>query len=167
MRVEPVPAFPGGVFHAALLEQGDDGVRVRVLCRRQSQPVFEQAADGLQGVALGVPDQAHRPALDPAGGVDSRNGVAVGIQHAAALVGNHACPGVVFEFLQRRAVVPDGPVDGLDRVVDVLPCALDVAGAVQLHPLKLDARHLAGARRIAGGVVNLHRAVQEVQVEPP
>ena len=68
--VEPVPALPCGVFDAALFQQVDNRLRVRVLGRGQGQPVFEEETDGFQGVALGVADQADGAALDPAGGVD-------------------------------------------------------------------------------------------------
>src|SRR6476469_6726453 len=88
--VELVPAFPRGVFDAALFEQVDDGLRIGVLRRREGQAVLEQEADGLQRVALGVADQADRAALDPAGGVDSRYRIALGVEHPAALVGDDA-----------------------------------------------------------------------------
>src|SRR3954464_11353342 len=63
MGIEFDPTFPRRVFDATFVEEIDDGLRVRVLRRRQGQPVLQQEADCLQRVTLGVADQPHGPAL--------------------------------------------------------------------------------------------------------
>src|SRR5689334_22054552 len=78
MGIEPVPAFPGGVLDPPFFQEVNDGLWIRVLRRGQVEPVFEEESDGLQCIALGMADQPHRSALDPARGVDSRHGLAVG-----------------------------------------------------------------------------------------
>ncbi len=99
--IKLVPALPRGVFDAAFLKEVDDGLRIRVLSRGQVEPVLEEEADGLQGITLGMADQPDRSALDPAGGVNSRHGLAVGVQDATAVVWYDAPAGVVLKFLQR------------------------------------------------------------------
>ena len=73
--IQLMPTLPRGVGNVFRLQEFDHRVLVRL--RRGLQyaggPVAEQDIGGFLRVRLGVADQAHRPALNPAGGVQARD----------------------------------------------------------------------------------------------
>src|SRR5699024_8942255 len=71
MRVETVPAVEVGPLHATLGEQRRNGLIRGVLGVPPGALIVDQVADGLHGIRLGVSDQTHRAAFDPAGSVDA------------------------------------------------------------------------------------------------
>ena len=92
-----------------------DASRPARACRPR---VLEQELDGLGRVLLVRPDHARRPALDPAGAVDTPRRRPVGAEHAAGLVGKRAGALVERNTGERHAAVPDAPED--DPALDEL-----------------------------------------------
>src|SRR5690606_37129546 len=105
--------------------------------------VGHEVLDRLLSVRLGRTHEAHGTTLDPPGRVVARQVLAGLIDHAAALIADGAALAIEGHALDLRAPVPDCAVDSLDRVVDELTSAGDIAGAVELHALHPHARHLA------------------------
>lgn len=110
--VEGVPALPGGVVDAALAEEVGE-VAVEVGAKLAGCGVGKQHIDGFLGVGLGVADQPHRAALDPAGGVQAGQDLAVFVDDVAAVVGDD-----VFDLIEGHTVDGVGAVAhrGVDRL---------------------------------------------------
>ena len=87
-RLDTLPTLPGGVFHTTLDQQGSEGERIRFDGRSEGLTIGDQAGDGLQGIALGVADEADRSTLDPPGGVHTVDGLLVQVQDPALGVGD-------------------------------------------------------------------------------
>ena len=160
MLVEAVPAVPRGERDVLGLEQLDDRVFRRVGGVEQCAVthVFDDALDGLVGVALGVTDEADRATLDPPGCVQTGEVGAV-VVDASCLIGDDAGLRVERDVGQVVRQVADGAVDRGDVPVGVLAGRLDVAGAVELGALGAQADDLAVLAE------DLDRALEEVQEE--
>jgi hypothetical protein len=114
---------------------------------------------------FGVPDEARRAALDPAGGVDAVHlagvaGLLVAHEHLALVVRDDPEPLVERDAGQRRAEVADGAVHGLHGQLADLAGADDAARAVGRGALPADAADAAvPSPRISSGFG------EEVQVQ--
>ena len=121
--------------------------------------------DGLHRVGLGVPDEAHGSALDPAGRVDAVHlpgvaGLLVVDEHLALVIRDDAEILVEGDAGQRRAEVADGAVHGLHGQLADLAGAHDAALAVGRGAFPADAADASVA--IAD---DLERLREEVQVQ--
>ena len=140
--IEVLPAVPGEVVHALILEQLGEVLAVGV-GELSCLVVGDEHADGLGGVGLRVADKAHGAALDPAGGVEAGDDLAVEGGDVAAVVVDDVAVIVERHGLDRVRTVANGEVDGLDRPLGELSGAGDRAVAVEGGALGLDAGHLA------------------------
>ena len=108
--------------------------------RRQ---VLDEAAHGLLGVALVRAEDPGRAALDPADGVDAGQRLAVGREHAAALVGQHEVALVERHVGQRHRAVADRAQD--EPALDRLDVVVRPAARAACRPRR--ARSRCGGRR--------------------
>ncbi len=157
-----MPAVPGGDGDVTLGEQLEDGLLFRLGGGVEDAvgEVVEQHSGGVLGVGLRVADQTHRAALDPAGGVQTLDrGLRCGVDDAAAVVGDDRGVDVEGHALDGLGAVAHGAVHRLDIPGGELAGAADVAGAVELGALGLEAHDAAVLAE------DLHRGLEEVQVE--
>lgn len=141
-RIEVLPAIPGEELHARSL-QGLRDVLFGSVGELACLGVVKQHADGLGGIGLGVADEAHRAALDPASGVEARDDGAVELGDVAAVVVDDVLLGVERNGVDSVGAVAHSEVDRLNRPLGELAGPRDGAVAVEGGALGLDAGDLA------------------------
>ena len=116
--VQLQPTGPVGEFNVALTEGCQNGIRVWLFWVLKVCDVGYQVGDGLEGVALGVANEAHWAAFDPAGCIEAVNAFALVVDNSAAVVANHAVFVVEWNTRNLAAEVADCAVNCLKWVVD-------------------------------------------------
>src|SRR5699024_9415714 len=160
--IAAAPASPGGQRNVAGFQQVNNRFWVALICRGElaRKVVLNEHGGGVFGIGLGVANQTNRTALNPAGGVQARDGfTSRGVDDVAAVVGDNGLLVIERHALDVLWVVANRAVDRLDWPIGELTGAGDIAVAVELRALGADGNDLAVFAQ------DFRRGLEEVDVE--